>query len=223
MDLPDIEQLIDQAITNRPKVTNASMNLYVCNGKVVCGARIVMPQNAALIANLSPGYLKEGFNDKQWKLLVEKTKSILEKQHHNSDTANYTTQRQPVKDERRTESRLSYRRAMWFAEDLRKKLNRAVMCDVSSGGMSFTCCPDENPPQHGQQIATRFNVPKLTNNGSPTSVKFDRIGRICRVDKINSSLNRIAVQFTTPLPFIPTEQLNEQSSDFLNVLEDSAV
>ncbi|MBW8001400.1 MAG: PilZ domain-containing protein [Planctomycetes bacterium] len=219
MNSPDIEYLIDQAVTSRPKVTNAPMNLYVCDGKVVCGARIVMPKNAALIAHLSPEHLKDGFNDRQWKLLVEKTKSILEKQHHNSDT----TQREPIKDERRTESRLPYRRAVWFAEDLRKKLNRAVMCDVSSGGMSFTFCPDENPPQHGQQIATRFNVPKLRDNGSSTSVKFDRIGRICRIDKINNTLNRIAVQFTTPLPFVPTEQLNDQSCDFLNVLEDSAV
>lgn len=215
MNSPDVEYLIDQAISNRPKATNASMNLYVFNGRIVCGARIVMPKNAALVAHLLPEQLMSGFNDRQWKLLVDKTKGILENQNQDSNSVDYINgkaRHQLTNDERRAESRLPYRRPIWFAEDMHKKLNRAVLCDVSSGGMSFTCCSDENSPQSGEQIAARFNIPKRTGDDSTASVKFDRVGRICRIDKIDNSLNRIAVQFTTPLPFSPAEQLNNQSA-----------
>ncbi len=42
----EIESLIAEAIDNRPRVTNAAMNLYIHNGRLICGARIVMPEDA---------------------------------------------------------------------------------------------------------------------------------------------------------------------------------
>ena len=63
MDTYQIEQLISQAIANRPLATSAPLNLYILNSKLICGARIVMPKNARFIAHISPETIVHGFDE----------------------------------------------------------------------------------------------------------------------------------------------------------------
>lgn len=223
MTLPEIECLISEAISNRPKVTNAPMSLYIYDGKLICGARIVMPTDAAFVAHVPTDRLQNGFSNKEWKLIVEKVGNILGTVELADNTTEIQTGMGPNEfqrqikanqtkfNERRREQRLYYRRPIWFAEDLKKKLSRGQMLDVSSRGMAFTCCTDESCLHSGQQIAARFSVPRFNSDDSIDTVSFDRIGSICRVDDVNKSLRRIAIQFAEPLPFKPGEQVSSES------------
>ena len=205
MNSPEIERLIAEAIENRPKVTNAPMNLYIYDGKLICGARVVMPRDADFIAHVAPHQLENGFSDSEWKLVVEKTREIV-----SSEELTAGAVKKPLsgkrKKEQRKEQRLRHRRPVWFAEDFGAELSQGRMVDVSSMGMAFTCRADENCSHPGQQIAARFSVPRLNPDDSFDTVSFNRIGRICRLDRVNSPLRRVAVQFAKPLPFKPAEQ-----------------
>jgi hypothetical protein len=77
MDVPEIERLLSEAIASRPKATNAPLNLYVYNGKIICGARTVMPKNARFITHIGAETIAAGFSENEWKLVVEKTLWIL--------------------------------------------------------------------------------------------------------------------------------------------------
>jgi hypothetical protein len=57
-----------------------------------------------------------------------------------------------------------------------------------------------------QKITTRIDVPLFADDGSFDMVRFDRTGQIRRVEKLNNSVHRIALEFTQPLPFKPAEQ-----------------
>jgi len=114
-------------------------------------------------------------------------------------------------NERRREQRLRYHWPVWFAEDFNETLSQGQMLDVSSGGAAFTCHADENCPYPGQQVTTRFSVPCFAPEDSFDIANFTRIGRICRVDNVNSFLRRVAVQFAEPLPFKPGEQAGGKS------------
>ena len=80
------------------------------------------------------------------------------------------------------------------------------MVDISSEGIGFSCRADENCPRLGQQVATRFSIPRFNSDKSFDSVSFNRLGRICRVGKPNNFLRCVGAQFATPLPFKPGEQ-----------------
>ena len=108
--------------------------------------------------------------------------------------------------ERRREKRLRYHWPVWFAEDFNEMLVQGQMVDVSSGGAAFTCHANESCPYPGQQVTTRFSVPRLGPDDNFHLTNFTRQSRVCRVDNPNSFLHRIAVQFTEPLPFLPGEQ-----------------
>ena len=216
MNSPEIEYLIASAINNRPKVTNAPMNLYIYDGKLICGARIVMPKDADFVAHVAPHQLENGFGDGEWKLIVERTIEIAGTQEltagiipmstgQNEFHHRIKTDRAKLKEQRR-EQRLRHRRPVWFGENFGGTLSQGQMVDVSSGAVAFTCRADGNCPQPGRQIATRFSVPRLNPDDSFDAVSFNRIGRICRVDKANDILRRVAVQFAKPLPFKPGEQ-----------------
>jgi hypothetical protein len=192
------------------------MNLYIYDGKLICGARIVMPKDADFVAHMTPHQLENGFSDGEWKLLVEKTIEIAGTQELTAGTIPMSTgqnefhrriraERTKLKEQRR-EQRLRHRRPVWFAENFGATLSPGQMVDVSSGAVAFTCRADENCPHPGQQIATRFSVPRLNPDNSFDMVSFNRIGRICRVDRANDPLRRVAVQFAKPLPFKPGEQ-----------------
>lgn len=211
MNSPEIERLITEAINNRPKVTTASMNLYIYNSKVVCGARIVMPKDAKFVAYVPPNCLEKGFNDKEWKLIVQKVNQVTNSQHPDDNKPKEMSDIKQFKqtkfNERRREQRLYYCRPMWYSQSFNKTLYKGQMVDVSSSGLGFTCCmTKENPLVTQQQITTRLDVPRFDTDGSYDMVRFDRVGRICRVEKVDSSIHRIALQFAQPLPFKPAEQ-----------------
>jgi len=211
MNSPEIERLITEAIKNRPNVTTAPLNLYIYNSKLVCGARIVMPKEAKFVAYVPSNCLEQGFNDKEWKLIVQKVNQVTNSQHPADNKPKEMTDIKQSKqirfNERRKEQRLYYRRPMWYSQSINKTHYKGQMVDISSGGMGFTCCVTEEPPlATRQQITTRLDVPLFGTDGSYDMVRFDRAGQICRVEKVNSSLHRVALQFTQPLPFKPAEQ-----------------
>ena len=113
--------------------------------------------------------------------------------------------------ERRTEQRLRYYWAIWFAENVDYTLSQGQMVDVCSKGAAFTCYAHDCCPYPGQNITTHFSVPRYGPDGSFDMANFIRRGCVCRVDNVNSFTRRIAVQFAEPLPFKPGEQANSES------------
>jgi hypothetical protein len=210
MNVPQIERLISEAIENRPSVTGAPLNLYVYNGKVVCGARVVMPKNASFISHVTPDTIRQGFNESDWKAVVEKTLWILKDRTAGSDDGSDFR-------ERRREQRLKLSGNIWFNPDGDDKTLQGQLVDISSRGMAFTCYNKKGAPDCGQQITARFAVPWFTPEGAVQNRKFTRIAKVCRVGNANSYLKRIAVQFAEPLPFKPAEQ-NQLSDADVTVL-----
>lgn len=217
MTSPEIESLIAEAIDNRPRVTNTAMNLYLHNGRLICGARIVMPEDAVFVAHVPPDRFENGFSDREWKLVVEKIENTLAEAEFTVSAARppavaVAKSQAEIEDgekkfmERRSEQRLRHYRPIWFAEDFDKGLLQGQMFDVSSCGMAFTCDSDKAYLCPGRQITTRFSVPCFDSAKSPETVSFERTGCICRVDDLNSVSRRIALQFAEPLPFKPGEQ-----------------
>lgn len=206
MDVPQIEQLISEAIANRPRVAGAPLNLYVYNGKIICGARVVMPKNARFISYVTPEIIQHGFNEKDWRAVVEKTLWILKGQSHSTeDSCDFR--------ERRSEERLKLNGSIWFNPAGDDKTLQGQLVDISSGGMAFTCYNKKGIPDCGQQINARFSVPWFTPQGDVQNRKFTRTAKVCRVGNANSYLKRIAVQFAEPLPFKPAEQSQLSDAD----------
>jgi hypothetical protein len=210
----EIEGLIAEAISNRPKVANAAMSLYIHKGKLICGARIVMPDDAVFVARVPPDRFDSGFSEREWKLIVEKVENIMAKVKVTANAqAAAAASRSQAKGaeqkrfiERRKERRLRNYHPIWFAEDLGREPMLGQMADICSGGMAFTCDSDDDYLCPGQQITTRFNVPRFGSGSFPEAVSFERTGSICRVDGSNSLSRRVAIQFAEPLPFKPAEQ-----------------
>ena len=114
-------------------------------------------------------------------------------------------------DERRAEQRLRYHWPIWFAEDFNEILSQGQMVDVSSSGAAFTCQADNSCPYIGQELTTRFSIPRFISDDSFDMASFTRSGRVCRVDSQNEFLRRVAVQFAEPLPFRPALQEEDES------------
>ncbi|MHC4762811.1 MAG: hypothetical protein ACYS71_05495 [Planctomycetota bacterium] len=112
------------------------------------------------------------------------------------------------KVERRGEKRLRYHWPVWLAEDFDAALSQGQMVDISSSGAAFTCYADGNYPYPDQQITTRFSVPYFLQDDCFDMANFVRLGRVIRVEDVNSLLRRVAIQFAEPLPFKPGEQAN---------------
>jgi hypothetical protein len=108
--------------------------------------------------------------------------------------------------ERRTEKRLSYHWPIWYAENFQEELSQGQMVDISSRAAAFTCYADDRCPYPGQHLTARFSVPQYGPDASFDLVDFVRSGRVCRVDGVNHTLRRVAIQFTEPLPFAPGGQ-----------------
>jgi hypothetical protein len=109
-------------------------------------------------------------------------------------------------ENKRLEKRLNYQWPVLFAENFTESLSEGVMVDVSSGGLAFMCRIDENCPLPGQKLETRFSIPRTDDDGDTAMTSFTRIGRVLRVDEINSFLRRVAMQFDEPLTLKPCEQ-----------------
>ncbi|MCP4257407.1 MAG: PilZ domain-containing protein [Planctomycetes bacterium] len=211
MNIPEIERSITEAIYNRPKVTTAPLNLYLYNSKLICGARIVMPRDAKFVAYVPTNCLEKGFSDKEWKLIVQKinqvTNNICPDDNKTKELSDKKQLRQTRFNERRREQRLYYRRPMWYFQNLNKARHKGQIVDISSNGMGFTCSiSDKNLLAAKQKITTRLDVPLFGKDGSYDMIRFDRTGQIHRVEKLNNTMHRIALEFTQPLPFDPAEQ-----------------
>jgi len=211
MNVPEIEKSISEAITNRPKVTTAPLNLYFYDSKIICGARIVMPNDAKFVAHVPPNCLEKGFTDKEWKLIVQKINLLTNNRHNLDNKPDQIPAKKQLKqinfNERRREQRLHYRRPMWYFQSLNKIRHKGQIVDVSSNGLGFTCnMSDRNLLAAKQKITTRIDVPIFAEDGSFDMVRFDRTGQIRRVEKLNNTVHRIALEFTQPLPFKPAEQ-----------------
>jgi hypothetical protein len=218
MTSPEIEKLVAEAIDNRPKITKAAMNLYIHNGKLICGARAVMPRDAAFIAHVPPDRLENGFSEKEWKLIVKKIEGTLA----GLPAATTVLQLQPEAKtklekttERRNEQRLRYYQPIWFSENFNKRPLQGQMVDVCSRGIAFTCDSGEPYMCPGQRLTTRFNVPRFDSGRFPDMISFERTGCVCRVDDSNGLSRRVALQFAEPLPFRPGEQSRNTIRDAL--------
>jgi hypothetical protein len=106
----------------------------------------------------------------------------------------------------RKEKRLRHQWPVWFSEDFKKAVFQGLMVDVSSGGLAFTCNYDENCPQPGQQLMTRFSIPRFGDDNPSAMTSFMRTGRVLRVNILNSHLCRVAILFDEPLSLKPAEQ-----------------
>ncbi len=114
-------------------------------------------------------------------------------------------------NERRTEQRLRYQWPIWFAENTESNREQGQMVDISSKSAAFTCYADGSYRYPGQHIISRFSVPRRGPDDSFVMANFTRYGQICRVEKINPFMHRIAVRFFEPLPFKPGEQAVEMA------------
>jgi hypothetical protein len=207
MNIHQIEKLISEAIANRPVATSAPLNLYVYNGRVVCGARVVMPKNASFISHITPQTVQQGFSESDWKAVVEKTLWILKDRTAGSSDSGSDFR------ERRREQRLKLSGSIWFNPAGADKTLQGQLIDISSSGMAFTCYNKKGAPDCGQQITARFTVPFFTPDGVVQNRKFTRMAEVCRVGNANSYHKRIAVQFAEPLPFKPAEQNQLSDAD----------
>ncbi|MHC4762812.1 MAG: PilZ domain-containing protein [Planctomycetota bacterium] len=109
-------------------------------------------------------------------------------------------------NEQRKEKRLSYNWPIRFAEDFDETLAQGQMVDVSSSGASFICPADKHCPYPDQYITALFSVPRFGRRNYYDMANYNRIGRVCRVDNVNTHLRRVAMQFSKPLFFKPGEQ-----------------
>lgn len=109
-------------------------------------------------------------------------------------------------NEQRAEQRLNYRWPVHFTRNDREKALSGQIVDVSSEGMAFLCRSDENCPNLGQLLKISFGAPHFNQSNSFDTVLFIRIGRISRIDKLSSQVNRFVFRFTEALFFKPGEQ-----------------
>jgi hypothetical protein len=107
--------------------------------------------------------------------------------------------------EQRSEQRLNYNWPMRFALNHGDILFTGKMIDISSYGSAFVCDSNESP-QIDQQIITMFSVPRFGRSDYYDMANYSRLGRVCRVDSVDDSLRKVAVQFTQPLFFKPGHQ-----------------
>ena len=108
--------------------------------------------------------------------------------------------------EQRSEQRLCYDWPIRFAEDFDGILSQGNMVDICSRGGAFTCRADRHCPSPGQEVTALFSVPRFGRKGSYDMANYARVGRICRVEEVDESVRRVAMQFIEPLFFKPGEQ-----------------
>ena len=157
MNIPEIERLITEAIYNRPKVTTAPLNLYLYDSKLFCGGRIVMPKDAKFVSYVPTNCLEKGFNEQEWKLIVQKINQITNNRYDDDKKPKGLSNKKQLKQtrfsERRREQRLYYRRPMWYFQNLNKARHKGRMVDISSNGMGFTCSVTSQGPLAARQCS----------------------------------------------------------------------
>jgi hypothetical protein len=108
---------------------------------------------------------------------------------------------------KRTEARLEHQWPVWFAEDFTETVSQGLMVDVSSGGLAFRCEAGENCPRVGQEISTRFSIPRSAEADDDSAItSITRSGRVLRVEQVSPFLRQVAIEFHEPLSLKPCEQ-----------------
>ncbi|MGD8787361.1 MAG: hypothetical protein PVJ60_08055, partial [Phycisphaerales bacterium] len=125
-------------------------------------------------------------------------------------------------EDRRVEQRLCYRWPVRFAKNVKDKPFQGQIVDASSNSLSFLCRAKEGCPQPDQLVKVDFGVPYFDETDSFDAVFFNRITRVCRVDRLSDIINRVVVRFAKPLFFKPGHQ-NITESDAKQRLENKAV
>ena len=110
--------------------------------------------------------------------------------------------------ERRTEERLQHKWPVMFSEDFTQRVDQGLMVDISSGGIAFDCNTENYVPQPGQTLTVKFSLPRFDEADTEAMVSITRTGRICRIDNVNASVCRVAIQFDKPLTLKPYELAN---------------
>ena len=121
--------------------------------------------------------------------------------------------------EQRKEKRLRYHWPVWFAENFDSELCQGQMFDITSTGAAFTCYADKCP-QQGQNITTRFSIPRYGKDESFDVESYIRTGVICRVEEVSLYIRRVALQFAEALPFRPAEQDMPKFAEELSVVSE---
>ena len=113
-------------------------------------------------------------------------------------------------EDRRKEKRLQYNWPIWFADyyDGDVELAQGQMFDITSESATFTCYADKCPLS-GEQITTRFSVPKYSGDGASFEMEhFIRSGKVFRIDQVSDFIRKVALEFAEALPFKPGEVEN---------------
>jgi hypothetical protein len=110
--------------------------------------------------------------------------------------------------ERRTEQRLQHNWPVMYSEDFTRRVDHGMMIDISSGGIAFNCGAGKYVPQPGRTLTVKFCIPRFDDIDPEAVVSITRTGRVCRVNKVNSSVCRVAIQFDEPLTLKPYEMAN---------------
>ena len=107
----------------------------------------------------------------------------------------------------RAEARLRHQWPVWFAEDFKETVSEGLMVDVSSGGLAFRCDAGEHCPRVGQEMSTRFSIPRSAEADDHLAMtSITRTGRVLRVEEVSPLLRQVAIQFHEPLSLKPCEQ-----------------
>jgi hypothetical protein len=110
--------------------------------------------------------------------------------------------------ERRTEKRLQYNWPVIYSEDFTRRVDQGLMIDISSSGIAFDCDVEKYVPEPGQTLTVKFSLPRFDDKDPEAVVSIARTGCVCRADKVNSSVYRVAIQFDKPLTLKPYELAN---------------
>jgi hypothetical protein len=109
-------------------------------------------------------------------------------------------------ENRRKEKRLQYNWPVWFADhyDGDVELSQGQMFDITSESASFTCYADKCPME-GEEITTRFSVPRHGDGDSFDMEHFIRSGKVFRIEQMSNFVRKVALEFAEVLPFRPGE------------------
>jgi hypothetical protein len=108
-------------------------------------------------------------------------------------------------NERGQEKRLGYQWPVWFSEDFTETLSQGLMNDVSSGGIGFSCGPNDPCPREGQHLTVRFSIPRFEGDDPTATISITRTGEVRRVERTEDGLYRVGIEFDTPLGLRPAE------------------
>ncbi len=106
----------------------------------------------------------------------------------------------------RQERRLAYRWPVWFSEDATQAVFLGLMEDVSSGGIAFTCEPDQGHLQQGRRLTVRFSLPQFDSEDPEATVGITRAGCVRWTTPAEAGTCRVGLQFDTPLSLKPADE-----------------